>query len=183
MLLALGFIISTNTSCRKDIGQSDGALEFSVDTVIFDTVFTTIGSVTRRFMIYNRDSRPVPISSAILAGGNDSKYRINIDGMSGVAFSDIEIPGDDSLFAFVEVTLDPNNQLDPAMVTDSVVFNTNGVQQDVDLVACGWDAHFIYPTNFSPSLGAFSVVNCDTTWTSEKPIVIYGLAAVDSPAL
>lgn len=131
-------------------------------------------------MIYNRDSRPVTISSAILAGGIQSKYRINIDGMSGVAFTDIEIPGEDSLFAFVEVTLDPNNQLDPAMVIDSVVFNTNGVDQDVDLVACGWDAEFIYPTNYSPSLGSFSVVPCDTTWTAGKPIVIYGLAAVDS---
>jgi hypothetical protein len=180
VLLALGFIISTNSSCRKDIGQSDGSLEFSVDTVIFDTVFTTVGSVTRRFMIYNRESQPVTISSAILAGGLQSKYRINIDGMSGVALSDIEIPAEDSLFAFVEVTLDPNNQLDPAMVIDSIVFNTNGVQQDVDLVACGWDAHFISPTFNLGGLGPTSVIGCDTTWTAGKPIVIYGYAAVDS---
>lgn len=180
VLVALGFIISTNSSCRKDFGSSDGVLEFSVDTVIFDTVFTTVGSVTKRFMIYNRDSRPVTISSVILAGGLQSKYRINIDGMSGVAHSNIEIPGDDSLFAFVEVTLDPNNQLDPAMIIDSVVFNTNGVQQDVDLAACGWDAHFIYPTFNLGGLGPTSVIGCDTTWTAGKPIVIYGTAVVDS---
>ena len=179
-LLVLVAIATQTTSCRKDLGKSDGALEFSVDTVIFDTVFTTIGSTTKRFMIYNRDNRPVTINSVHLAGGADSKYRINIDGVAGVAFSNIEIPGADSLFVFVEVTLDPNNQLDPAMVTDSVVFNTNGVTQDVDLAACGWDAHFIYPT-INSNIGPISYVNCDTTWTgSGKPIVIYGFTIIDS---
>lgn len=168
------------SSCRKDLGASDGALEFSLDTVIFDTVFTTIGSTTKRFMIYNEDNSPVTISSIILAGGTDSKYRINIDGVSGVAFSNVEIPGKDSLFAFVEVTLDPNNVVEPAMVTDSVVFNTNGVTQDVDLVACGWDAHFISPTFNLGGLGPTSVIGCDTTWGPGKPIVVYGWAAVDS---
>jgi hypothetical protein len=179
-IISLLVLLTHFSSCRKDLGSSDGALKFSVDTVIFDTVFTTIGSTTKRFMIYNDDNSPVTISSVHLAGGIDSKYRINIDGVSGVVFSNIEIPGKDSLFAFVEVTLDPNNIVDPAMVIDSVIFNTNGITQDVDLVACGWDAHFISPTFNLGGLGPASVLGCDTTWGPGKPIVVYGWAAVDS---
>lgn len=175
LLLAL-----LSSGCKKDIINGNGALTFSEDTVIFDTVFTTIGSVTRQFKIYNPSSSEVNISSIMLAGGTQSKYRMNLDGVPGVAFSNISIPGKDSLFVFVDVTLDPNNLMQPAVVTDSILFNTNGNIQDVDLAACGWDAHFIYPTNFLEGLGPYSVIECDTTWTSNKPHVIYGYAVVDS---
>ncbi len=171
--------ILTN-SCKKNVFNTDGALTFSLDTVIFDTVFTTIGSATMQFKVYNPSKDQVKISSVMLAKGPQSKYRINLDGTAGTAFSNIEIPGKDSLFVFVDVTLDPNNLSEPAIVKDSVVFQTNGNQQDVDLVACGWDAHFTYPTNFLEGLGPYSVIGCDTTWTSNKPHVIYGYAVVDS---
>ena len=169
-----------NTGCKKDVLNGDGALTFSLDTVIFDTVFTTIGSITKQFKIYNPSNNEVNISSIILAGGQQSKYRLNVDGVPGTAFSNVSIPGRDSLFVFVDVTLDPNNLSAPAIVTDSVLFNTSGNLQDVDLVACGWDAHFIYPTNYLSGLGPYSVIECDTLWTSNKPHVIYGYAVVDS---
>ncbi len=167
-----------SSSCKKDVFNSDGALDFSVDTVIFDTVFTTIGSVTRQFKIYNRNSDEVTISSIMLAGGTQSKYRMNVDGNLGVAFSNITIPGKDSLFVFVDVTLDPNNFNDPAIVTDSVVFNTDGVIQDVDLVAFGWDADFIYPNVFDNPIGPYRFLDCNITWTPAEPHVIYGWAVV-----
>jgi hypothetical protein len=166
-------------SCQKET-FSDGALAFSADTVIFDTVFTTIGSVTKQFKVYNRSTDRVLISDIALAGGTQSKYRINVDGRSGVNIKDVEIEGNDSIFVFVEVTLDPNNAANPMMVTDSVVFVTNGVMQDVDLAACGWDAIFQYPTDYLPGLGSYSVIDCNTVWNSTKPIVIYGWAVVDS---
>lgn len=166
-------------SCQKET-FSDGALAFSTDTVIFDTVFTTIGSVTKQFKVYNRSSDRVVISDIALAGGTQSKYRINVDGRHGASIKDVEIEGNDSIFVFVEVTLDPNNASNPMMVTDSVVFITNGVMQDVDLAACGWDAIFQYPTDYLPGLGSYSVIDCNSTWNSSKPIVIYGWAVVDS---
>jgi hypothetical protein len=181
-LLPLSIIIPLlfSTGCTDDLVPGEAVLTFSEDTVIFDTVFTTIGSVTRQFKVYNPNSADVTISSITLAGGQQSKYRINVDGVPGTAFSNVLLRGNDSMFVFVDVTLDPNNQNAPAMVTDSVVFVANGVTQDVDLVACGWDADFYYPTAFLPGLGSYSIVQCpNEVWTSAKPVVIYGYAVVD----
>jgi hypothetical protein len=181
-LLPLSLIVPLllSSGCSDDLLPGEGVLTFSEDTVIFDTVFTTIGSVTRQFKVYNPSSSDVTISSIVLAGGQQSKYRINVDGVPGTAFSNVLLRGNDSMFVFVDVTLDPNNQSTPAMVTDSVVFVTNGVMQDVDLAACGWDAIFYYPTASLDWLGPYSVVQCpDAVWTSAKPIVIYGYAVVD----
>jgi hypothetical protein len=172
-------LISVLTNgCKKDVINSDGALTFSVDTVIFDTVFTTVGSATRQFKIYNPSNDEVNISSIMLAGGPQSKYRMNLDGVPGTAFSNISIPGKDSLFVFVDVTLDPNNLSQPAIVTDSIVFNTNGTIQDVDLAAFGWDADFTFPDVFDNPIGPYTFLDCNITWTSDEPRVIYGWAVV-----
>jgi len=174
ILLAATF----SNGCKKDVINSDGALTFSEDTVLFDTVFTTVGSATRQFKIYNPSSQEVNISSIMLAGGQQSKYRVNIDGVPEIAFINIKIPGKDSLFVFVDVTLDPNNLSQPAIITDSILFNTNGNIQDVDLAAFGWDADFTYPTNYIEGLGSYSFLDCNITWTSAEPHVIYGWAVV-----
>jgi hypothetical protein len=166
------------SGCKKDIANGGETLTFSEDTVLFDTVFTTIGSATRQFKIYNPSNNEVNISSIMLAGGNQSKYRINIDGLPGIAFSNISIPGRDSLFVFVDVTLDPNNLAQPGIVTDSILFNTNGNIQDVDLAAFGWDADFTFPTVFNNPIGPYTFLDCNITWTSAEPHVIYGWAVV-----
>ncbi|PHR47366.1 MAG: hypothetical protein COA32_08070 [Fluviicola sp.] len=148
--------------------MSNEALEFSKDTVVFDTVFTTVGSSTRLFKIYNRSSRPVQVSNIYLEGGASSPFRFNLDGVSDIQFSDIEIPGNDSLFGFVEVTLGENNQLNPLVIEDKIRFSTNGVEQEVLLVAWGQDAYFHYKD-----------LN-EGVWPNDKPHVIYDYAAVDS---
>ncbi len=161
-------VMLTSSGCKKDLILSSGALEFSKDTVVFDTVFTTVGSTTQRFKIYNTSSRPVIISSVLLMGGESSNYRFNLDGVSGISFEDIRIEGNDSLFAFVEVTLDPNNQTQPLVIEDSIQFVTNGKEQYVVLAAWGQDAYF-----------HFNDVN-EGIWPNDKPHVIYGFAMVDS---
>ena len=83
-------------------------LEFSADTIIFDTVFTTVGSTTEILKFYNRENQAIEVSSIYLAGGSASQFRINVDGISGTEFENIEIPAEDSLFIFVEVTVDPH---------------------------------------------------------------------------
>ena len=162
-------LLWNNTSCKKDTLLSNQALEFSVDTVLFDTVFTTVGSTTQRFKIYNRSNRPVVITSIILEGGENSNFRFNLNGESGVFFEDVRIPGNDSLFAFVEVTLDPNDQTTPLIIEDDLLFLTNGVEQKVKFAAWGQDAYF-YSNNFLP----------EGLLPNDKPHVIYGVAVVDS---
>lgn len=162
------FLLQLTAGCKKDTLFSDGALAFSEDTVVFDTVFTTVGSSTRRFKIYNPSNDPVEISSVNLEGGSNSPYRLNLDGIPGTTFESVTIPGGDSLFMFVEVTLDPNNQSNPLIIEDSIRFMTNGETQHVNLAAWGQDAYFHYKD-----------LN-EGTWPNDKPHVIYDYAAVDS---
>ncbi len=168
-------------ACKKDLITTDpnDKLEFSNDTVIFDTVFTTIGSTTKRLLIYNNSEKRIIVSSIQLASGSASKFRLNVDGVPGISHHDIEIQAKDSMFLFVEVTLDASGQNNPLIVTDSILFMTNGNLQDVDLVAWGQDAYFYYPTNYHPDLGSYSII-CDEVWTNDKPHVIYGMAIIDT---
>ncbi|MBI3502221.1 MAG: hypothetical protein HY063_10540 [Bacteroidetes bacterium] len=171
------------TSCRKDklLTDSSAKLEFSATSILFDTVFTTVGSVTKTFLVYNRHSQTIKISSIKLARGTASSFRINVDGMKGVSFSNIEIKAKDSLFVFAEVTVDPNNSSNPLIIRDSIVFETNGNMQDVDLEAWGQDAYFHTP-NIFPADGfpGYSVIKCNDIWKNDKPHVIYAYAVVDS---
>ena len=159
-------------SCKKDnfITDSSAKLDFSTDTVMFDTVFTTIGSTTKQFKIYNRNNQYIKVSSIYLANGSNTHFRLNINGIHASKVSNVEIPPKDSLFVFVEVTLDPNNTTNPLAIVDSVVFETNGNRQDVKLVAFGQDMFLVNG----------EILHNDTTWTKEKPILVYNSMLVDT---
>jgi hypothetical protein len=168
--LILGFV---SCSKKEKVDTSPSLkLSFSADTVFFDTVFTTIGTVNQRLMVYNPNDNKVIVSSIQLAGGSQSLYKMNIDGAPAVSASDVEIPGHDSLFIFVRITIDPNNLNNPLIVLDSILFTTNGNLQDVKLVAWGQDAHFHKNQLLEGSI----------TWDSLKPHVVYGFVRVDTGA-
>lgn len=171
----LGFILFAALfgSCRRDIqldDDPDAQLLFSRDTVVFDTVFTTVGSTSRLFKVYNTSSRAVKIESINLAGGSMSPFRVNVDGVPAVSTGDILLRGGDSMFVFVDVTLDPNNLVNPLMIEDSIIFYTNGNRQRVVLNAVGRDAYFHYN----------EFAQCNQTWPTDKPHVVYGFVIVPS---
>ena len=155
-------------SCGKKNFLSKKNLEFSIDTLVFDTVFTTIGSTTKQFKIYNRENKPLKIEEIELMGGANSPFRLNVDGNMGSSLKNIEVLANDSLFAFVEVTLNVNGEILPMIVEDSIRFRTNGKDQYVNLAVWGQDAYFHYKD-----------LN-EGTWPNDKPHVIYGYAAIDS---
>ncbi len=155
-------------SCGKKNFLSKKNLEFSIDTLVFDTVFTTIGSTTKQFKIYNRENKTLKIEEIELMGGANSPFRLNVDGNMGSSLKNIEVLANDSLFAFVEVTLNVNGEILPMIVEDSIRFRTNGKDQYVNLAVWGQDAYFHYKD-----------LN-EGTWPNDKPHVIYGYAAVDS---
>lgn len=159
-------------ACRKDaiITDPSAVVEFSSDTLIFDTVFTTIGSTTKWLKVYNNHKQAIVISSIAIAGGSASNFRMNVDGVPVASAKDIEIKSGDSLFIFVEVTVDPNGAANPLIITDSIVFITNGNVQDVDLVAWGQDAYFYPSTLFEGNV----------TLPADKPNVFYGYSFVDT---
>ena len=160
----LSIILVILFSCQKDdYADSDTEkINYTTDTLFFDTVFTTIGSSTRRFKIKNPNKKPIIISSLKIAGGNNSPFRINVDGVSAIDFNNIEIRAKDSIWVFAEVTIDPNAGNLPFIVKDSIVFSTNGNIQDVKLVAFGQNAIYHRPANGQSSFVLNMLIADDT---------------------
>ena len=185
VLLVVSFLLVWFSACKKDVISNDSniRLEFSNDSVIFDTVFTSLGSATHRLMVYNRSSSKVKISSIHLASGSGSDFRINVDGEADITVNDVELAGGDSLFIFLRVTIDPTDANNPFVIEDDLQFLTNGNNQSVKLVAWGQNANYILADTYTPGFPRYKVVvdSLETVhWTSEKPYVIYGYAVIDS---
>jgi len=187
LIFVLLMLSSLIFSCRKDSAiTTDKAakLNFSADTVIFDTVFTTMGSITKQLMIHNNNSQKISISSIKLGKGAASMFRINVDGTAALEVNNVEIAAHDSMFIFVKVTINPNNQSNPLIVTDSIVFVTNSNIQNVQLVAWGQDAYYHVPDHkiifTDGSSLSYSIADCSVPWATDKPHVIYGYCVVDS---
>ena len=192
MRFLFGFIFvliftSSFLSCKKDnvVLDKTSQLSFYADSVLFDTVFTTIGSTTKQLKIYNKSSKKVIISSIKLGGGSNSNFKININGIPSSNISNLAINGKDSLFLFVKVTVNPNNQNNPLVIKDSIQLLTNNHLQSIKLIAWGQDAYYHTPKPnlyFKTSQGViyYSIIDCSKPWLNDKPHVIYGLAVVDS---
>jgi len=168
----LGLVLAISSCGRDELLETDPAskIEFSRDTIVFDTVFTTIGTATRNLRVYNPHSRTIRISEIRLARGESSPFRLNIDGQPAFIVHDLDIAANDSIFIFIRANINPGGQNQPFIETDSIVFLTNTNLQDVKLVAWGQDAHFYTNT----------IIQSDYIFDNDKPHVIYGFLAVDS---
>lgn len=110
---------------------------FSTDTLDLGVIFTDEPSPTSRFVVYNRNSKSLSVSRIALSGANAGLFRLNVDGISGETFSDVEIRGKDSIFVFVEATLPENGAKIPVKMDADLNFTTNGVTSTVVLTASG----------------------------------------------
>jgi hypothetical protein len=157
-----------NSRISKDLNN----LTFETDSVIFDTVFTSVGSATEVFVFYNRGDEDLVIDDIFLARGQFSPYALNIDGVSGHSFKEVSILPGDSLFAFVEVLIDPNNVTTPFVVKDSIIFKGEKTQKDIKLISWGQNAYFHYG----------DTILTNTTWQSDKPHILFGEVIVGGGA-
>jgi len=131
-------------SCKKDKINSDGSMKavFSTDTLKFDTLFVTLGSTTKYFTLKNETDNILQVKDLKLKSGSNSFYRVNIDGDELTPGMQVQIPPNDSIYVFVEVTIDPNADALPFVIEDALQMNTNGNTQEVVLQAYGQNAHF-----------------------------------------
>lgn len=143
-------------------------LLFSQDTLLMDTVLTGISTSTHRLKLYNRHKDALMISSITLAGAGKTGFRINVDGMKGDNFNDVEIAGEDSLFIFVEATLPQQDNAAITLIRDSILFVLNGNRQEVKLWAYAQDA-FTFRGK---------IIERDTLIASQRPILIYDSISV-----
>ncbi|ANI88060.1 hypothetical protein A9P82_01215 [Arachidicoccus ginsenosidimutans] len=145
-------------------------LPFGGDTLSFDTVFTSVGSVTQRFKIFNPNKEGIHIDEIKLSGGSNSYFKINVNGNAGTDFQNIDLAGGDSLYVFVAVNINPNDVSNPFVVSDSIGYSYNGHQQFVQLQAYGQNAVFMNA----------QTINHDTVWKNKLPIVLLGNTTVVS---
>ncbi|WP_162126089.1 hypothetical protein [Flavobacterium phycosphaerae] len=200
ILFFVGLAI-TVSSCRQDFvfEPSTGDLTFSKDTVYLDTVFNTIGSSTYTLKVYNHSDKDIKIPLIQLGKGQDSKYRMTVDGMTGDnnrVFHNVELLAKDSLFIFIEITNNvPDVNPTQFLYTDQIQFDTGANFQKVELVTLIQDAYFLYPKKFDDGTTETLPIGDDEiygfyldendpingneyVWGNDKPYVVYGYAAV-----
>ena len=182
--LFLAIIVTAFSFCQKERFTTDTAdkLEFSTDTLRFDTVFTELGSATRILKLYNRHNKSIRISKIQLELGSASRFNINVDGLPGHSHTDIEIAPNDSLYIFAEVTINPDAppSASPFVLSENLLFETNGNMQTIVLEAWGQNAVYL-PSRFGAGGGV--LYECDGgewLWDDPRPYVIYGILAIDN---
>lgn len=171
-ILTFALFLLAFTACRKDelIDSSPNAqLQFSTDSILFDTVFTSAGTTNRVLKIFNFNKNSIVISNIRLAGGNASAFKININGVAASGLSNLKIRGNDSIYVFIKAFINPNNNNAPFIVEDKLSFNVNGNIEEIPLIAYGQNAVYLNRT----------ILRNNTTFTKDKPYIFFDSVFVD----
>ena len=191
LILIFGLILSVG-SCKKDNYTNSGQVNLSVstDTIMFDTIFTGVGSITKRVKVRNHENEMVKLNSIYVENNPGQTFKINVDGVFKPVVNDIDIYPNDSIFIFVEATIDPNNDANPYIIEDDLVVQANETEKRVHLVAWGQNAHYYYKETADTFFNAegdtllLSHVRFDndTTLTDDLPHVFYSSIVVRNNA-
>ncbi len=201
LALCMAFFLWLSMSCREEyrhFAEGEVHLQFSRDTIRFDTVFTTLGSVTERFTVRNPAKEAVRIDRVYLASGGSSRFRINVSGDTSLVQNNVVIAGGDSLYVFVNVNVAEGNRNDPFEIYDYIKFELNDMPaQQVVLSAWGQDARYLKsdrtitlpyrdPAALAGADAVDSVRFSYFVWDpaqavdADKPYVVYGYLTVES---
>lgn len=184
MMKRLIFFIIAITVCLFSACSDDDSfstsksdlLTFSRDTIMMDTVFSTVPTSTYTFWVYNKNNDGLRLNQVRLQRGNQSGFRVNVDGTyldntQGSFVNDLEIRKGDSIRVFVELTSGLRDADAPQLVEDNIIFSLeSGVEQRVNLRAYSWDA----------ILCSDIVISQDTVISTSRPIVVYGGIKVEN---
>ena len=177
MMALLAVLLATTwlAGCADDAFVADSPkarLTFSADTVAFDTVFTTMGSTTRRLTVYNPSGENLLLSAVTLVQGRASRFRLNVDGDTSMVARNVEIAAGDSIFIFIQACINPNLSSEPFVVEDHIVFS-NGQR----LPLSAWGRNAVY--HKAPEGSWVHIIDCDA-WDHTLPHIIIDTAAVNS---
>jgi energy-coupling factor transporter ATP-binding protein EcfA2 len=196
MFFLIGILV-TVCACRSDFETvaSKGDLVFSQDTIYLDIVFSTIGSSTFQLKVYNKSNEDISIPTIQLGKGLNSKYRMTVDGMSGnqgKLFENVTLLAKDSLYIFIETTVDAAdaNSTD-FLYTDQIEFDSGVNLQKVALVTLVKDAILLFPKRLpngsketipvgNKNVEGFYLDDSQLRFTNQKAYVVYGYAGVPS---
>ena len=168
-------LICSFFACKPESEQLNpspgNGLSFSLDTILFDTVFTDLKTVTMRLRVYNDNAKAINIKSVYVSGVNGQfPFSFFINGRFGPnRVNDVLLEGKDSAYVLVSAKIDSKNQDLPFIVEDFLSFEIEGrsQRQDVKLLAYGQDVLYLRNTTVA-----------DTFWTSERPVVLLDTVSV-----
>lgn len=168
--LKLFLFISTLSTlllaCNKDenfTSDPSASLSFSTDSILFDTVFTSMGSTVRRIKVFNFNNNAINIERIKVGGGNSSPFVINVNGKQVTEGTNIKVNGMDSINILVRVNINPTLQTHPFIVEDSILLFANGKKENIPLIAYGQNANFVNN----------STITNNTLWNSNLPYIVY----------
>ena len=160
-------------SCKDDEITTDPQykLEYSVDTVSFDTILAGLTTPYQTLKVYNKSGEKIKISSINYASSNDY-FMVNINGRNSHNVTNIEIADGDSMFIFVQTNGDRSGSEMPFALLDSISFSYNG------------NLDYVYLSAFSetPIILDHFVVTSDTTLSGSQPYFVKDTLKVEEGA-
>ena len=144
-LLPLLTLLAVACSDYESFSDNPGfRLEFSQDTIAFDTLISTIPSSTKTLYAFNNNGNGMRITTIQLEGGAKSLFRVNVDGryLADGIWHNFEVLKHDSLVIRIEMTPPEVGTTEPLYFQDKLHFLLeNGAQQTVVLSGGSIDAY------------------------------------------
>ncbi len=153
-------MISTDKSNR---------ISFSPDTVFFDTLYTGFESPVQRASIKNFNKEALNISRLYLQTGENSPFRLTINGIKKQEATDIFLRGNDSLRIFLDIIPPTLNTDGITKLEDFLVVESNGNIEKLPLIVWLQDGILLED----------SVLDCQTVWSGKKPYIVKGNVLVE----
>ncbi len=172
LIAIMSLIIMGSCEDEKYVPSSDVRLEFSTSAIKFDTIFPAVEPAVEHLKVYNRYDEKILISSIRLASGEESAFKLNINGVASNELIDVEIPPHDSIYIFVEAVLDFESKNSSFVVKDSIEFQTTNGIQDINLTAWGQNV-ILVPRS----------ITGNQSWTSDKPYLVTSGVRVEKNAV
>ena len=175
VVCCIGLFASCERTAETFTSSPDFRLQFSSDSIVFDTVFTlqtssnrkdTINSIFKRLMVYNTSEQAVNIETIQLT---NPAYTAIVNGQKGQFFENIKLFGKDSLQLLISANIDPTGASTAFIVSDQLTFLTNGNTQTIAVVSWGQNAEFLEK----------QLISENTTWTNDRPYILLDTVFID----
>lgn len=160
-------------SCKDDEITTDPQyrLDYSVDTLCFDSIFGGYLSPYQTLKVYNHSGVRINIASINYASSH-SYFMLNINGKNRQNVSNVEIADGDSMYIFVQTTGETSGSDLPFALFDSISFSYNG---NVDYV-------YLSAISETPIVLDHFIVSSDTTLSSTQPYFVKDTLKVEEGA-
>lgn len=162
-LTLLSFLLPFVSCDRPENFEPRGPLTFTNDSIIFDTIFTTISSPTQRLYIFNSSGNNTLIENIKIATGENSEFQMTVDGRKGQSLDNFEIAKDDSIIAFFSMKAQPKEG--DRNLIDQLIIKVGQTTYNITLFARVLDAYVWRDTT----------IDCSNFHVpTDKPIVVDG---------